>query len=300
LPVEYAFPVGVDFFHDKAVPMRIPIVSTLWKAGYYWGKDRASYLGAAIAYNALFSLAPLLILAIGMVGVIYGETEVKQRLISIAQKYIGAQGTQGLEGMVEQFWRPATTLWATIVGFSLLIFAASNFFVQLGTALTMIWNLPTPPQRGWLWPLILSYLFAFAMVIMTGAFVFGIVASDIFFKYLVDRLGDNLPGGAELWDTYAPWLGTVVLLTLMFTLTFRFLSSRMIPYRKLWGGALTAALLFLVGRWLFGLYLHYMGDSLKTAFGASSSLVIFLIWIYYSAQILFFGAEVVKVKLEPA
>lgn len=280
--------------------MRIPIVSTLWKAAYYWSKDRASYLGAAMAYNALFSLAPLLIIAIGMVGMIYGEAEVKQKLIVIAQKYIGAQGTQGLENIVEQIWRPATTIWATIVGFSLLIIAASNFFVQLGTALGMIWNLPVPPQSGWLWPLILSYLFAFAMVIMTGAFVFGMVASDIFFKYLVDRLGDDLPGGPELWYNYGPVLSSIVLLTIMFALTFRFLSNRMIPYRKLWGGALTASSLFLVGRWLFGYYLHYMGDSLKTAFGASSSLVIFLIWIYYSAQILFYGAEVVKVKLEPS
>jgi membrane protein len=277
--------------------MRIPVLSTLWKAGYYWSRDRASYLGAAMAYNALFSIAPLLILAIGAVGLIYGESEVKNKILAMAREQVGNDGAQALQNLVEQFWRPATSIWATLIGTIVLIVAATNFFVQLGTALGMIWNLPVPMHRGWFYPLLLSYLFSFAMVIMTGAFVFVIVASDALFTYVLRTLHDELPGGPELWY----WIHLalyVLLLGLITLLTFRFLSNRMIPFRKLVGGALTAAVLFLIGRLLFGLYLHYMGKSLATAFGASSSIVIFLIWVYYSAQIFFFGAEVVKVQME--
>ncbi len=277
--------------------MRIPVLTTLWKASQHWSNDRASYLGAAIAYNALFSIAPLLIIAIAMVGLIYGEAEVKTKILSLAQEHIGEQAKNALGDMVEQFWRPSTSLWAAIVGPIILLITACNFFFQLGTALGMIWNLPQPPARHWFISYLISYGFALAMVLMCGCFVFVIIFSDAFLTFLIKRVQDQLPGGVGLWH----WLHLalyVFLVMLMLVLTFRFLSNRRIPYRKLWGGALVASLLFLLGRVLFGWYVSYMGASLATAFGAASSIVIFLIWVYYSAQILFFGAEVVKVHLQ--
>jgi membrane protein len=279
--------------------MRIPIVSTLWRAGQYWSSDRASYLGAALAYNALFSIAPLLIIAIAVVGLVYGAEAVQDKILGIAKEYIGNEGALAIKSLVEQVWQPKTTAWAAIVGPAVLFIMACNFYLQLETALHMIWNLPIQKPQRWFYPFLRSYLIAFVMVLLSSCFIFVIIVVDGSLSYLIRRVQDQLPGGQWLWY----WLHvglSLALLAMLFLFTFRFMSHRRIGYRALWPGALVAAILFLIGRRLFGWYLNYMGDSLATAFGASSSIVIFLIWVYYSAQIVFYGAEVVKVRLEPA
>ena len=269
---------------------------TIYQAGLSWSADRGSYLGAALAYYALFSIAPLLIIAIATIGLVFGEAEVKIKILNMAKENIGKEGAEAVMGLVEQVWRPQTTLWASILGPVILLLTACNFFLQLGTALEMIWNIKPTQNKHWLYAYIMNYLLSFVMVVLSGAFWLILFLGDgvlIYFRRIVE---DKLPGGQELWF----WGHTVlyILLTMgMILFTFRFLSHGKIPYRKLWFGSLVAAALFFLGRLFFVWYLTYMGKSLATAFGAASSIVIFLIWVYYSAQIIFFGAEVVKVRL---
>jgi len=269
---------------------------TIYQAGLSWSADRGSYLGAALAYYALFSIAPLLIIAIATIGLVYGEAEVKVKILGLARDSIGKEGAEAVMDLVEQVWRPQTTIWASILGPAILLLTACNFFLQLGTALEMIWNIKPTQDKHWLYAYLKNYFLSFIMVVLSGAFWLILFLGDgvlIYFQRIVE---DKLPGGQELWF----WGHTVlyILLTMgMILFTFRFLSHGKIPYRKLWLGSLVAAVLFFLGRLFFVWYLTYMGKSLATAFGAASSIVIFLIWVYYSAQIIFFGAEVVKVRL---
>lgn len=277
--------------------MRIPVITTLWKAGLSWSEDRGSYLGAALAYYALFSIAPMLIIAIAGIGVFFGEAEVKQRIFEVARENIGAEGAQAVQQLVEQVWQPQTTLWASILGPVILLLTACNFFLQMGTALEMIWNIKPVQDRHWLYGYLKNYFLAFVMVIVSGAFWLVLFIGDGLVTYLLGLIEETLPGGKVFWQG-VHYVLYILLTAGMILITFRFLSHNKIPYRKLWFGALVAAALFFLGRLFFVWYLTYMGKSLATAFGAASSVVIFLIWVYYSSQIIFFGAEVVKVKLE--
>ena len=275
------------------------LLRTFWNAGLSWSEERGSYLGAALAYYALFSIAPLLIIAIASLGIFFGEAEVKAKIFVVAQEHIGVDGAKAVQELVEQVWRPQTTLWASILGPIILLITACNFFLQLGTALEMIWNIKPVQDKHWLYGLLKNYLLALLMVVVTGAFWLVLFIFDGLLVYVYGILKDQVPGGENVWRT--AHYGLYVLLSfIMILFTFRFLSHGKIPYHHLWLGAFVAAVLFFVGRLLLFWYFSYMGNSLATAFGAASSIVIFLIWVYYSAQIIFFGAAVVKVNLQEA
>jgi membrane protein len=277
--------------------MRIPFVKTLWKAGMLWSEDRASYLGAALAYHALFSIAPLLIIAIASIGLFYGEGAMKVKVLELARQQIGQEGSQALGEMLEHVWRPTTTLWASIVGPIILFFTASNFFLQLGTALEMIWNIKPTANRHWLYGMIKNYVMAFLMVLISGSFLIALMIADGMMTYFINLMRQYEIGNPGAWSSSYYFL-SIILVAGMFLFTFRILSHGKIPYACLWEGALVASVLFLLGRLFFSWYVASMGKALTTAFGAASSVVIFLIWVYYSAQILFYGAEVVKVRLQ--
>lgn len=272
------------------------ILRTLYQAGLSWSADRGSYLGAALAYYALFSIAPLLIIAIASIGWFVGEAEVKLKIMGMAKENIGLEGADAVMTLVDRLWQPSTTLWASILGPIILVATASNFFLQLGTALEMIWNLKPLQHRHWFSAMLINYLLSFIMVVVSGAFWLVLFLGDGILTYFLNIVEDSLPGGKRIWF----WGHTglyIVLVAGMLLFTFRFLSHGRIPYRFLWLGSLVASLLFFLGRLFFVFYLTQMGTSLATAFGAASSIVIFLIWVYYSAQIIFFGAEVIKVQL---
>ncbi|MFO0813493.1 MAG: YihY/virulence factor BrkB family protein [Gemmatales bacterium] len=277
-------------------PMQI--LRTLWKACLSWSEDRGSYLGAALAYYALFSIAPLLIIAIASMGLIYDEAEVKANIFNVVQQNIGVDGAKAVQEMVEQVWRPQTTFWASIVGPIILLLTACNFFLQLGTALEMIWNIKPMQDRHWLYAYLKNYALAFLMVVVSGAFWMALFVGDGLLTVFFRKIQLTMPN-AELSHWKWAHFGLYILLTTaMILFTFRFLSHGKIPYSRLWFGSLVASLLFFLGRLFLVWYLTYMGKSLATAFGAASSVVIFLIWVYYSAQIIFYGAEVVKVGLQ--
>jgi len=272
------------------------VAQKLWKAGVAWSEDRASYLGAALAYHALFSIAPLLIIAIGTIGIVYGEEAMKQKVLSLARENIGQQGAAALGEMLDHVWRPSTTLWASIVGPVILVVTACNFFLQLGTALEMIWNIKPTANRHWLYGILKNYALALLMLLVSGAFWAALLVGDGIVSYFIHLMQEQGLEQAAWWN-WGHHVVYVVLVTGIILFTFRFLSHGKIPYADLWQGALVTSFLFFLGRLLFGWYVTTLGGSLVTAFGAASSIVIFLIWVYYSAQILFYGAEVVKVYL---
>jgi membrane protein len=279
--------------------MRIPIVTTLYRAGLEWNNDNASFLGAALAYYALFSIAPLLIIGMAMVGIFFTPQAVEQHMVSQIQEAIGGESARAVQELIRFSWDPTTSLWATIVGPPVLLIAAANLFRQLRVALDMLWGLPPLAWKNVFHSAVITYLLAVLMVLITACFWLALMAGDSMLSYFIHEFREFLPGGVVRWKLGQYGL-LLVVQTLYFALTFRVLSHGRILYAHLWFGCLVGALLFLLGRVAFGFYISYMGKGLATAFGAASSLVIFLIWVYYSAQIIFYAAEVVKVKIRDA
>jgi membrane protein len=182
-----------------------------------------------------------------------------------------------------------------IVGIASLLFGALGVFTQLRASLHRIWKLETPPSQGIIRGVVKNYLLAFVMLQLTSIFVLLLLVLSTVLVTLEVWFRDYLPGIGWTWHA-GDFAGSTLLVALLFTLTYRFMSDGTIPYQHLWRGALVAAMLFCFGKLLIGWYLGY--SQLGSAYGAAGSLVVFLAWMYYSAQIFFFGAELIRVQRE--
>ncbi|HMP58669.1 MAG TPA: YihY/virulence factor BrkB family protein [Gemmatales bacterium] len=275
------------------------ILRLLRDASRAWSKDNASFLGGAVAYHALFSIAPLLLIAIAIAGLIFGEAASENGIVHALEEYIGHEAAMAIQHLVASMRQPRQSLWTSVVGGVILIITACNFFLQLQTGLCQVWVLPPMPTPHFLWGYLRDYLLAFLMVLLNAFFWLAVLLGGSFLGLAVEWLGDQLPAGPAVWRGLQLGIN-FCLMVMMLVMTWRFLSHGRIPYRKFWIGATVSVVLFMSGRYLFGLYLTYMGRHLVSVFGAASSLVIFLVFVYYSAQILFFGAAIVKVQFRGA
>jgi membrane protein len=264
-------------------------------AAQSWSKDNASFLGAALSYHALFSIAPLLLIAIAVAGLVFGDAASENGIVAALEDYVGQDAAHAVQAMVASMRQPHHSIWASLVGGAVLLLTAANFFLQLQTALQLIWNLPPMPTPHFLWGYLRDYLIGLIMVLLTACFWLAVLIGGSTLSYAVTWFGEHLPLRPELWHG-AQLAINFILITLMLVMTWRFMSHGRIPYRKFWLGAVVTTTLFTLGRLLFELYLNYMGRHLATVFGAASAVVIFLVFVYYSAQILLFGAEVVKAQ----
>jgi membrane protein len=261
-------------------------------AAQQWSDDRASEMGAALSYYMMFSIAPLLIIAIAIAGLVFGEDAARGNVASQLEHTIGRDAARVVEELLKRVNQPRAGLWATVAGGATLIAGALGAFVQLRSALCRIWHL-SPACGGGFLGMLLDYVIAFIMVLCCALLLLLSVATSAALVYLGDRFANRIPGGRGLWRTIE-FLVSFALITLIFAVLFRVLSARRIPWGLIWYGAAITSLLFTIGKTLIGFYLGYTGTT--SAYGAAGSLVALLIWIYYSAQIIFFGAELVQVR----
>jgi membrane protein len=276
----------------------------LWalkEAGRQWAEDGASQLGAALAYYSLFSIAPLLIVAITMAGWIFGEDAARGEVFAQLRGLMGDTNAQVIQDLIANADQRETGTWATVIGLGTLLFGALVLFIQLKTALNRIWKLESGDGKGII-GVFWDYLFALLMVLSVGFLLLASLTASTALAVVIRlieqaHLDAMLPGGNRLWQGVEFGL-SLALLTLAFAVTFRFMSERRIAWRDLWGGAVLTALLFTIGKTLLGFYLGW--SSVASAYGAAGSLVVFLIWIYYSSQIFFFGAEWIEVRRKQA
>ncbi|MGH2415092.1 MAG: YihY/virulence factor BrkB family protein, partial [Microcystaceae cyanobacterium] len=253
--------------------------------------DKASQLAAALAYYTIFSIAPLLIIAIAIAGSVFGEDAARGEITKQIQSLVGRSGAEVIETMINNANQPDVKSFASLVGVVLLIIGSSGVFAQLQEALDQVWNIQ-PRQTLSIGELIRKRVLSFSMVLAIG---FLLLVSLIFSATLsgFSSLGDSLlPGLDFIWQLLNFGL-SFVLITLLFALMYKFLPDVEITWRDVWMGATLTALLFSIGKWVLGLYLGQ--GSFGSAYGAAGSLVIVLVWVYYSAQILLFGAEFTQV-----
>lgn len=257
-----------------------------------WNEDKAPRLAAALAYYTVFSLAPLLVLVIAIAGFVLGSNgTIRGQLIGQVQSLIGKQGADAVNALIDNSSRNNSGVIATVIGVVTLILGATGVFGQLQDALNTIWEVKPKPGRGiknilkdrslsFAMVLGISFLLLVSLVVSAGlsgmqTFVSGLFGSLGFLAHLVN------------------FLVSTAVITLIFAMIFKILPDVKIAWNDVWIGALVTGLLFSIGKLLIGIYL---GRSATTsAFGAAGSLVVILLWVYYSAQILFFGAEFTQV-----
>lgn len=256
-----------------------------------WQADRVPVLAAALAYYTLFSLAPLLIIIIAVLGLFLGQSSVQAELLEQFRSLFGARVADIVATMIENRELAQGGVLATVVGILLLLLGATGVLVQLQKALNAIWKVSPETDKG-LWFLIRKRLLAFGMILGIGFLLLVSLVIPAAISVLEQSLPQRFPGSAALWQwlTFALSLGIIMLL---FALIFKFLPDAEVRWQDVWTGAAITALLFTIGKTLIGLYLGRSG--VASAYGAAGSLVLLLLWVYYSAQILLLGGEFTQV-----
>jgi len=267
-------------------------VDLLKNTAIAWVRDKCPQLGAALAYYAVFSLAPLVVVLVGIFGLIYGSSEqAREKILEQLRYFLDPSGLDVVKNIAISVSQPTASALATAIGLLVALFGASGIFGQLQDALNTIWSIRPKPRRE-LWSFIRARFLSFAMV---GGISFLLLLSLIIegsLHALHDYLQMTIPEGHYLGLTvfYLFDLGSIVML---FAMLFRYLPDAKIAWRDVWIGAILTAVLFLMGKFLFGLYLG--SGAAGSAYGAASALVTLLLWVFYSAQIFLFGAEFTKV-----
>jgi membrane protein len=267
-------------------------IRILFRAARQFGADGASQMGAALAYYALFSTAPLLVLAVMLSGLIFGEQAARERVRKHLTEIVGPETAREVNGLMERSVEPQGGRLAAVLGGITLVLGALSVFLHIRRCLCVIWRLEKDSRKGVIETL-LSYLLAVVMVLAVGVLLLLSVAASTAVPWLVNWLGEGFPLGTRFWHGVDAGF-SFVLLTLFFAIVFRVMAGREILWRHVLYGAVISALLFTAGKTVIGLYLAYTGTA--SAYGAAGSLVVFLVWIYYSAQIVFFGAELVQAR----
>ena len=258
-----------------------------------WLEDKAPQLGAALAYYTVFSLAPLILVLLAIIGWIFQNDPAGawKKVTEQMSYFLDKSAVDVVQNIAQQAAQPTKGLLATMIGILLALFGASGVFGQLQDALNTIWGVKAKPGAGILGFLRLRFL-SFAMV---GGVCFLLLVSLTLqsvlkgFSHYVQAV---LPGGIVI-AMAVYWIFDLAVVILLFAIIFKFLPDAKIQWRDVWIGAIMTAIFFAIGKWALGLYLG--SGSAASAYGAASSLITLLLWVYYSSQILLFGAEFTQV-----
>jgi membrane protein len=253
--------------------------------------DDCPTMAAALAYYTIFALPPLLLLMIKLAGYVLDPEDFRGQLEHQLSALIGSTGMQQIHGMLEHANQPDQGgVLATILGVAALLFGATGAFVQLQNALNNAWQVAPNPNRGGVKNFVVKRLLSFGMILAVAFILMVSLAVSTVITALGDTLAGYLPDEVSRSFLYGADLGvTLLVLTLLFGAIFKFLPDAVINWRDVWVGSFATALLFVLGKFLIGLYLG--SSDPVSAYGAAASLAVLFIWVYYSSMILLFGAE---------
>lgn len=261
-----------------------------------FGKHRAPRLAAALAYYALFSTAPLLVIAIAIAGRIIGQSAAQTIIIDRVTEALGPTVAEALQGLMVSISQPHNTVLATIVSAVVVIVGATNFYAALQDALNTIWDAHPPAMD--IKKFIKYRGLAFVMVLGTGLILVVFLFLSTISSALAGVIEHLVPGLLNGWTVWAVLQGVVFygLATVVFAVVFRVLPDTHVSWRDVWLAAVITTLLFTGGRFMLDLYIRY--SSITSLYGAAGSLVALLVFVYYMAQIIFLGAEISRVYAE--
>ena len=266
---------------------QVKSVVSLAAAG--WWADRCLSMGASIAFYTLFALAPMLLTAVAVAGLAFGREAAEGALVSELGGLVGTTGAEALEVMLANAWARGTGILATIIGTSTFLVLMTGAFVELQDSLNLVWK--AEPSENWGFALLRTRLVSFAFVIGIGFLLLVSLIVDAALAALGTYMGNSLPG----WPTLLLMVNAALSLgisILLFSAIFKVLPNVPVAWHDAWVGGIVTGLMFTVGKFLIGFYIGQSG--VTSTYGAAASIVTILLWIYYSSQIMLFGAEVTK------
>jgi membrane protein len=263
--------------------------SPLQETASRWSEHKDARLGAALAYYSIFSLGPLIVIAIAIAGLMFGAEAVQNQVFGSLHGLLGDGGTQAIEAMLKGANRPREGILATVIGVGTLVFAAVGVVVQLKDALNTVWEVEIPPGSG-IWRFARTYILSLAGVLSLGFLLLISLLLTAALSAAGKYVAPYLP---EATLQIAGFLVSFAVISLLFAMMFKWLPDTPIAWRDVWLGAILTAALFEVGKFLIGLYIGKQG--LESTYGAAASIMVVLIWVYYSAQLVLMGAEFTNV-----
>ncbi|UEM22348.1 YihY/virulence factor BrkB family protein [Skermanella mucosa] len=253
-----------------------------------WLEDRAASMGAAIAFYTLFSLAPMLLLIIAITGLVFGPEAAQGALMGQLEGMMGREGAAALQAMIASAGKPVSGTIATVVALVTLIVGATTVFAELQSSLNVIWKAEPPQGSSVVW-LVKVRLLSLSLIGAIGFLLLVSLVVSAGLTALSDYLAGIMPG-LDLMMQVTNLVISLAVVTTLFAMIYKMLPDARIPWRDVWFGSFITAVMFSIGKLLISLYLG--SSNIASAYGAAGALVIVLMWVYYSAQIFLFGAEI--------
>ena len=253
-----------------------------------WIDDYAPSMGAALAYYTMFSLAPLLLIVISVAGLVFGREAAQGEVFTQLRDLMGDEGAGAVQGLLKSASEPATGTLAIILGGLALFIGATTVFGELQTSLDRIWRAPSLKKGSGMWTLVRERLLSFGMILTIGFLLLVSLVTSAALAALGKWWNPNFRGWEATLHVANFVLGFLVI-TVLFALIYKILPRVRIAWRDVWIGAAVTSVLFAIGKFAIGLYLGKSG--IASGFGAAGSIVLLLVWVYYSAQIFLLGAE---------
>jgi membrane protein len=281
---------------DREVHQAAP--GGLWKAlkgaGSQWLDHKDAKAGAAIAYYSIFSIGPLIVVVISIAGLIFGREGVQGEVTTAIKGLLGDKGAEAVNTMLTSAGKPSEGIFASIIGTVTLVFAAIGVVVQLKEALNTVWEVRKPSGKG-IWGFVRAYVLSLAGVLAIGFLLLISMLLTAGLAAFSKSFGSAIPETLMHAVSFAVSFGVT---SLLFALMFKWLPDTQVAWRDVWLSAVVTAALFEIGKFLIGFYIGKQG--LESTYGASASIVVVLIWVYYSAQIVLFGAELANMRAKQA
>jgi membrane protein len=276
-------------------PIRVAeIPSLVWTAAKGWSGDNVPRLGASLAYYTLFSIAPVLIIAIAIAGFFFGAEAVRGEIAAQLRGIVGADGATVVQDLVESGSKPGRGVLALTIGSITFLLAATGVFLELQHALNTIFRVKQKPDNN-ISAFVKARLRSFGLVLSIGFVLLVSLAISAMLSAMSNWLGNSETGLTIFWQIVNNVVSFAII-TLLFSVIYRFLPDVKLSWRDVFIGSVITALLFTVGKQLLALYLGR--SSTTSSYGAAGSVILLLLWVYYSAQIILFGAELTRVYTE--
>jgi membrane protein len=263
-----------------------------------FSNDYGLKLSASLAYYTVFSIAPFLILIIALINIFFhknGHNAIDNSLFLHMKTYVGSQAAAEIQDVIKNMQLSGKTHLAAILGGIILLLGASSMFVEIQDSLNIIWRVRAKPKRGWV-KMITNRFLSFSLIITLGFLLIVSLIVNILMKALSAKLLLFLPDITVFILNIINLALTLIIITILFGIIFKFLPDVKIKWKDVRAGAIFTALFFMLGQYLIGIYLTHSAQA--SAYGAAGSLVVLLVWIYYTAVILYIGAEFTQVYAE--
>ncbi|MET3501473.1 membrane protein [Mucilaginibacter rubeus] len=263
-----------------------------------FSKDNGLKLSASLAYYTVFSIAPLLIIVISVAGLVFGRDAATERLYPEIVRYVGKTPAAQIQDALKHLALSGKSGIAVIIGGVTLLLGASSIFIEIQDSLNIIWRVKAKPKSGWM-QLLKNRFVSFSLIISLGFLLLASLIINLVISALKDQIQHFFPGIDSFTKVFVQVLNlgiTLVVITTLFGIIFKFLPDVKIKWRDVRSGAVFTAILFMIGQYLISLYIQYTAQG--SAYGAAGSIIVILVWIYYTSAILYIGAEFTQVFAE--